>query len=125
MLKSGKLEASGYADPVDILFPRLMYTPDSRFHNRNEYSLWGRREALDYWNHEILSRKLLEATEILLKTDKTLEQIGNYGCQYGIQASMTLFWLVTGDMRFKAVLDKFYKGELQSETKTLLQRMTN
>lgn len=125
MLRSGKLEASGYKQPEDILFPRLMYTPDSRSHNRNEYSLWGRREALNYWNHEILSRKLQEATEILLKTDKTIEQIGNYGCQYGIQASMTLFWLVTGDMRFKAVLDKFYKGELQSETKTLLQRMTN
>lgn len=125
MLKAGKLEASGYKQPEDILFPRLMYTPDSRSHNRNEYSLWGRQEALDYWNHEILSRKLLEATEILLKTDKTFEQIGSYDCRHAIHASMTLFWLVTGDMRFKAVLHKFFKGKLQADTKALLQRMTD
>lgn len=124
MLKAGKLEVSGYEYPEDILFPRLMYTPDSRSHNRNEYSLWDRREALDYWNHEILSRKLLEATEILLKTDKTLEQIGNYGCRYEIQASMTLFWLVTRDMRFKAVLDKFFNGALESTTERILQSVS-
>lgn len=124
MLKAEKLETSGYADPVDILFPRLMYTPDSRSHNGDTYSLRDRREALDYWNYEILSRKLLEATEILLQTDKTLEQIGNYNCKYEIQASMTLFWLVTGDMRFKAVLDKFFNGALESTTEGILQRVS-
>lgn len=124
MLKAGNLEAPIYQQPEDILFPRLIHTPDIRFHNSDIYSLRDRQEALDYWNHEILSRKLLEATEILLKTDKPFEQIGGYNCRYAIRASMTLFWLVTGDIRFKAVLDKFFNGALEPTTERILQRVS-
>ena len=33
-----------------------------------------------------------------------------------LRSCMTLFWLVTGELLFKDVLDKFYGGELDEYT---------
>ena len=38
-----------------------------------------------------------------------------------IHESMTLFWLVTRDSRFQAVLDKFFGGKLEPSTKKQLE----
>lgn len=118
-LKEGNLETRYVQKPEDLLFPRLRDTP-AHYSGHNFFELWDRSEALVYWNHSVLSKDLLEATEILLNTEKPIREIGDYGCQYKIRASMTLFWLITEDFRFRSVLDKFYDGELDKATVDML-----
>ncbi|MGM9590729.1 MAG: DUF1810 family protein [Faecousia sp.] len=104
--------ATQYAQkPEDLLFPRLRGTTCYDY-----FELWDRDEALAYWNHPVLSKDLLEATEILLNTQRPISELGDCRCKNHIRASMTLFWLLTEDARFQSVLDKFYDGELDKAT---------
>ena len=47
-------------------------------------------------------------------------ELGGYLCQYHIHASMILFWLLTGDARFRSILDKYCDGELDKATADML-----
>ena len=114
-LKEWNLETEYYQKPEEVLFPRLRGT--MKYGNQSDYyNFWDRNEALAYWNHPVLSKDLLEATEILLNTHKPIHELDGYVCQCHIHASMTLFWLLTEDPHFRAVLDKFYGGELDKAT---------
>lgn len=118
-LREGNLETTYSQKPEDLLFPCLRDTPKC-YNERNSYVFWSREEAMAYWNHPVLSKILLEATEILLNLDKPISEVGGYGCQYKIRACMTLFWLLTEDMRFKTALDKFFDGEMDKATLEIL-----
>lgn len=119
-LKEGNLATRYTLKPEDLLFPRLRDTPEHASHH-DYYGLWDRNEALAYWNHPVLSKDLLEAMEILLNTEKPIREIGDYDCQNKIRASMTLFWLITENLRFRSVLDKFFDGELDKATVDILR----
>lgn len=114
-LKEWNLETQYYQRPEELLFPRLRDTMNCGARSKY-YDLWDRKEALAYWNHPVFSKDLLEATEILLNTEKPIHELGGYRCENHIRASMTLFWLLTEDLRFRSVLDKFYDGELDKAT---------
>lgn len=114
-LKEGNLTTKNFEKPEDLLFPRLRGTAHSSG-RLDYYDLWDRNEVLAYWNHPVLLKDLLEATEILLNMQKPIFELGGYRSQYHIHASMTLFWLLTEEPCFRFVLDKFYDGELDKAT---------
>lgn len=118
-LKKGNLQTHFVEKPEDVLFPHLCGTP-AYSRGCNRYCLWGRKEALTYWQNPTLAQRLLEATEVLLHTQKPLEEIVNGGYKSHIHACMTLFWLITGEEPFHAVLDKFFAGEPESATQVAL-----
>lgn len=95
-----------------LVFPRLHDTPKYES-GENRYALWGLDMAQAYWKHPILSKNLLEATNELLKAEKDIAQIRS---SRNIQASMTLFRLITEEPAFQAVLDRFFAGELEPKT---------
>lgn len=76
------------------------------------YAIQGRAEAAAYWEDPVLSARLLEISRELLKLDDSIDRIMGYPDNLKLRSCMTLFWLVTGEQTFKAVLDKFYGGEL-------------
>jgi len=80
------------------------------------YAIQNRQEAIAYWNDLVLSRHLIEITEELLKLDGSIDHIMGYPDNLKLRSCMTLFWLVTGEPLFKAVLDKFFDGSLDEYT---------
>ena len=102
------------------IFPQVMglgYTGTSI-----TYGIKDLDEAAAYLNHEVLGKRLVEISNILL----TLETNDAYKVFGGtdtmkLRSSMTLFSLVPGaDKVFQLVLDKFFKGEQDERTLQLL-----
>lgn len=120
-LEEGNLETHFVEKPEDVLFPHLQGTP-SYSRRRNRYGLWGRTEALAYWQDPLFAQQLLKATKILLHTEKNLEEIVNGGYESHIHACMTLFWLMTGEEVFCAALDKFFAGKPEPATQAALEK---
>lgn len=118
-LKEGNLRKESGEDPENVLFPRLS---NNRHFRSGRDMLWDRKEALDYWGHPLLSKRLLEATEVLMQTEiRTGSEHSDEISLTKIHESMTLFWLVTRDSRFQAVLDRFFGGKLEASTKKQLE----
>jgi len=74
------------------------------------YEIQDKTEAIAYWNDPVLSAHLLEISRELLKWDKPIGQILEYPDNLKLQSSMTLFYLISGEPVFQAVLDKFFDG---------------
>ena len=85
------------------------------------YAIENREEALEYWNDPILRSHMVEICEELLKHKKPIEQIMGYPDNLKLCSSMTLFWMVTGEPIFKAVLNQFYHGTMDRFT---VERLT-
>lgn len=85
------------------------------------YAIENREEALEYWNDLILRSHMVEICEELLKHKKPIEQIMGYPDNLKLCSSMTLFWMVTGEPIFKAVLNQFYHGTMDRFT---VERLT-
>lgn len=79
------------------------------------YQLRDRQETLAYWNESILSHDIKELAQSMLESEKTLWQMMGRDSNR-VQASMTLFWLVTEEPVFKQMLDKFFDGCLDNHT---------
>lgn len=75
------------------------------------YEIQSREEAAAYRKDPVLGRRLVEITGELLKLEGPAEAILGYPDDLKVRSCMTLFWLVTGEDLFKAVLDKFYDGK--------------
>ena len=99
--------------PSDI-FPQLL---GGRTNHISEvfYHLRDKQEALVYWNEPLLSQDMKELAQAMLDSEKTLWQMMGRDSNR-VQASMTLFWLVTQEPVFKQMLDKFYEGKLHETT---------
>ena len=110
-LKAWNLTTEYVQKPEELLFPRLR----QNIHH-DYYGFCDREEALAYWHHPVLSADLVEATEILLNAQKPIQELGDLACFNKIHDSITMFWLLTEDPRFRAVLDKHYNGELNRHT---------
>jgi uncharacterized protein (DUF1810 family) len=85
------------------------------------YAIENREEAVEYWNDPILRSHMVEICEELLKHKKPIEQIMGYPDNLKLCSSMTLFWMVTGEPIFKAVLNQFYHGTMDRFT---VERLT-
>ena len=74
------------------------------------YALRDLKEARAYWEDPELSDRLRKLTDAFLQRGKSLHQIVGevpnfYDEENVLRASLTLFWLISGDNRFKRLLD--------------------
>jgi uncharacterized protein (DUF1810 family) len=86
------------------------------------FSLQNLFEAEEYYNHEILGRRLLEISGVLLNIpeNNAVEIFGDID-SLKLKSSMTLFSLLDNtDPVFQRVLDKFYGGKKDDVTIRLL-----
>ena len=104
------------------IFPQIKglgYSSTSQY-----YSIQDRQEAENYMNHPILSERLIEISEELLKVDSDDPSVVlGYPDDMKLKSSMTLFYLVSKKSVFKRVLDKFFCGELDDRTVDILKEM--
>lgn len=84
------------------------------------YEIQSKAEAVEYWNDPVLRSHMVEICQELLKLEGSIDWIMGYPDNLKLRSSMTLFWLVTNEPIFKAVLDRFYSGSMDEFT---LQRV--
>lgn len=104
-----------------FIFPQLQglgYSETARF-----YAIKDLEEARLYLQHPVLGPRLVEISKAMLALEgKTANQILGNPDDLKLRSSMTLFAAVPGaDPVFKAVLDKYYKGEADEKTLQLLK----
>ena len=88
------------------------------------YSIQDRQEAENYITHSILSKRLIEISEELLKVDSNDPSVVlGYPDDIKLKSSMTLFYLISEEIIFKKVLDKFFCGELDKRTVDISKKM--
>ena len=80
------------------------------------YEIQSKAEAVEYWNDPVLRSHMVEICQELLKLEGAIDWIMGYPDNLKLCSCMTLFWLVTEEPIFKAVLDKFYGGRLDEFT---------
>jgi len=88
------------------------------------YAISGLQEATAYLNHPILGQRLIEISKVLVQLDSS-----NAGQVFGspddmkLKSSMTLFASVpNADAVFQQVLDKFFQGNKDQKTLSILER---
>lgn len=87
------------------------------------YSIKDRNEAIEYLNNKTLKNRLIEICEALLCLDNNdATYIMGYPDDLKLKSSMTLFNEVSDIDIFKKVLDKFYNGEKDEMTISLLNK---
>lgn len=106
-IKNGKKESHW----MWYIFPQiegLGYSPVAQ-----KYSIKDRKEAEEYISNPILLKHLIEISEALLelKTNDAYD-VFEYPDELKLKSCMTLFWIVSNNIIFKQVLDKFYNGEM-------------
>ena len=89
------------------------------------YSIKSIGEAKEYIAHPMLGRRLMECAHILLDVNgKTADEIFGYPDNLKLRSCMTLFNYVAPDQKvFAAVLEKYFKGEPDQQTISILQSM--
>lgn len=85
------------------------------------YAVRNREEAEQYLEHPVLSKRLIEISEALLQSESDdAAQMFGYPDDMKLRSSMTLFALVSDNMVFKNVLNKFFEGNMDSKTIEIL-----
>ena len=88
------------------------------------YAIQDKKEAENYLKHPILSKRLVEISEELLKTDNdNASEVFGYPDDMKLKSSMTLFYLVSEKIVFKRVLEKFFCDELDKRTVEILKEL--
>ena len=93
------------------IFPQLTQLGHS--FNARYYGISGREEAIAYLEDPLLSKNLIEISEVLLSlpTDNPEEVLG-YVDSMKLRSSMTLFEAVSEEETvFTEILEKFYGGQ--------------
>ena len=87
-----------------------------------EYSIKNKQEAIDYLNHNILGKRLIEITNALMKLEnKSARSILGYPDDLKLKSSMTLFKIISSDNEiFSDVLGKYFNGEVCEYTEKSL-----
>ena len=85
------------------------------------YAIKSRKEAKEYLDHPVLGPRLIEISEALLraKSNDAMKIMG-FPDNLKLHSSMTLFYIISGNLVFKRVLDKFFEGELDEFTANFL-----
>jgi len=86
------------------------------------FGIESRQEALAYWQHPVLGRRLQEYTALALATlEKTAHDIFGTPDDLKFHSCMTLFAAVAPDEPlFKQALMRFFGGQLDEKTRALL-----
>lgn len=104
-----------------FIFPQIRglgRTSTARF-----YGIASRAEAMAYWLHPVLGRRLKECAELVLAAPKGLTAHDIFGTpdDLKLRSSMTLFAAVAPDEPvFGDVLARFYEGKPDEATLALL-----
>ena len=104
-----------------FIFPQidgLGYSSTSKY-----YAIKSKEEARQYLNHPILGKRLLECAELVLDIKgRSASEIFGSPDDLKLKSSMTLFTTVADpDSVFTRVLDKYFNGQPDSKTLTLLE----
>lgn len=87
------------------------------------YSIKDKNEAIEYLKNKTLKNRLIEICEVLLSLESDdATYVMGYPDDLKLKSSMTLFDEVSDIDVFKKVLDKFYKGEKDEMTISLLNK---
>ena len=102
------------------IFPQIQglgYSSMAQF-----YAIKDKEEAIAYLKHSILGKRLVEITEALLDLqENNASLIMGYPDDLKLKSSMTLFYVVSAQDIFKKVLDKYFSGELDQKTISILE----
>lgn len=106
-----------------FIFPELRGLGKSDYSIR--YGIRDMKEAKDFLNHAVLGARLIEITHELLyikHSNPTL--IFGKPDDRKLKSCMTLFFLAenSNDSIFKKVLDKYFNGEMDTDTLKLLRK---
>lgn len=87
------------------------------------YSIKDKNEAVEYLKNKTLKNRLIEICEALLSLESDdATYVMGYPDDLKLKSSMTLFDEVSDIDVFKKVLDKFYNGEKDEMTISLLNK---
>ncbi len=87
------------------------------------YSIKDKNEAIEYLKNNTLKNRLIEICEALLSLESDdATYVMGYPDDLKLKSSMTLFNEVSDIDVFKKVLDKFYNGEKDEMTISLLNK---
>ena len=87
------------------------------------YSIKDKNEAIEYLKNNTLKHRLIEICEALLSLESDDDTyVMGYPDDLKLKSSMTLFSEVSDIDVFKKVLDKFYNGEKDEMTISLLNK---
>ena len=87
------------------------------------YSIKDKNEAIEYLKNNTLKNRLIEICEALLSLESDdATYVMGYPDDLKLKSSMTLFSDVSDIDVFKKVLDKFYNGEKDEMTISLLNK---
>ena len=87
------------------------------------YSIKDKNEAIEYLKNNTLKNRLIEICEALLSLESDdATYVMGYPDDLKLKSSMTLFSEVSDIDVFKKVLDKFYNGEKDEMTISLLNK---
>ena len=87
------------------------------------YSIKDKNEAIEYLKNNTLKNRLIEICEALLSLESDdATYVMGYPDDLKLKSSMTLFSEVSDIDLFKKVLDKFYNGEKDEMTISLLNK---
>ena len=83
-----------------------------------KYSIKNQQEAQNYLNHNILGKRLIEITSVLMKVKKkSARSIFGYPDNLKLQSSMTLFKKIQPENKlFSDVLVKYFNGDVCEHT---------
>lgn len=101
------------------IFPQLKHLGHS--YNSKFYGISGLEEATAYLEHPVLGQRLREISETILAlpTDDAREVFGGID-SLKLRSSMTLFDLVSPDDVFAQVLDKYFNGQKDDRTISMI-----
>ena len=100
------------------IFPQLV---DLGMSNKSiYYGIRGIKEAKKYYKDKYLRHNLLEICDALYNiNNKTITDIFEWD-DIKVQSSMTLFYIVSKNVLFKNIIDKYFDGEFDTNTIELL-----
>jgi uncharacterized protein (DUF1810 family) len=103
-----------------FIFPQLKALGRSPI--AKHFGLASRDETLDYWQHPILGKRLVDCTKLVLaQRHTTARDIFGPTDDLKFKSCMTLFAQVAPDEPvFKLALDQFYEGKRDESTLKLL-----
>ena len=88
------------------------------------YAISGLQEAAAYLNHPILGQRIIEISKVLVQLDSSnASQVFGSPDDMKLKSSMSLFASVpNADAVFQQVLDKFFQGNKDQKTLSILER---
>ena len=116
-IKSGKKKSHW----MWFIFPQIDgigSSPISKF-----YAIKDKSEVIEYFNNEYLKNNYLSLCDVLLKLEVCNPvDIFGYIDSLKLHSSLTLFYLITNSEAIYKVLKKFYNGELDEITYSIVKK---